>query len=205
MGTFLEEMRVRRNAAWRRGILDRAGWRDRTGSVINKAQVGLFGRVVWGVFARAYWPLYGPGVNDHHATVILSFDRFFDDSPGLFEIAEDLRRLRELGGETRRQRKFAAALRDDFRSRPKVRVPRELAGGRRVYFQSVYVPRSRLPGGYLHHRLVPVVAQPLSSYAAILPLAQWPESFREKWLVGEPALAAETVAGYRRAQPEVRP
>jgi hypothetical protein len=165
-----------------------------------------FGRVVWGAFARAFWPIYMPGRHNHYGSVIFGFDRFFKDSPALFEIAEDLRILREQGGEPEHLKKFAGQIRNDsFPTPNRIRVPKELAGGRTAYFQSIYIPRTSLPGGYLHHRLVPIIAHPFSSYAIIIPFKFWPEAFVRRWLEGDPPLDAKMLADYRAAFPEIEP
>ena len=165
-----------------------------------------FGRVVWGVFARAFWPIYIPGKHDHYGSVVFGFDHFFNDSPALFEIVEDLRALREQGGEPKHLNKFAAQIRNDsFPTPNRVRIPPELAGERKAYFQSIYIPRTSLPGGYLHTRLVPIVVHPMSSYAIMVPLKFWPEKFKAKWLEGKPPLDAQALAAYHIAFPDVEP
>jgi hypothetical protein len=169
------------------------------------APIHIFGRAVWGVFVRAFWPIYMGGKRGHHGSVVASFDPFFEDSPGLFEISEDLRRLRESSNEPKSVEKFARILRNDYRAPARVTVPKELTTGRKVFFQSVFIPRSRLPGGYLHHRLVPIVASRIVSAAQILPLKFWPPEFQRIWQLGEPLLPAETLAEYQRRSPTIRP
>jgi len=162
-------------------------------------------RVVWAVFVRAFWPIYMAGKRGHHGSVVFSFDPFFDDSPGLAEIAEDLRRLRETSGEPKHLAKFAEILRDDYKAPDRILIPAELACGRVAFFQSIYIPRKRLPGRYLHHRLVPITARPEGSSAQILPLEFWPEALQQTWRLGEPLLSAESLAEYQRRMPGVRP
>ncbi len=185
---------------------DAACWSDSvTRNPLTKLAVYNFGRVVWGVFARAFWAIYRSGRNNHYGTVVLGFDSIFEDSSALFGISQDLRTLREGVGEPEFLETFARQIRDDTKGRNRIRIPKELSCGRAAYFQLVYVPRTRLPCGYLHHRLVPVIAHPASSYACILPLEFWPADFKRKWLEGEPPLSAERLALYQQAFPNVQP
>lgn len=165
----------------------------------------VFGRIVWGVFTRAFWPIYGPGKNNHNGSVVFSFDPFFENSPGLFEISQDLRQLREGSGEPKHLVKFAAVLRDDHKAPDRLRIPDGLAGGRKAFFQSIFIPRNRLPGNYLHHRLVPVIASKFGSSAEILPLKFWPDGFKKTWSLGDPLLSPDTLAEYRRRYPQIKP
>jgi hypothetical protein len=195
---------VKKNSVPR--LPDSACWSDvLTRNPITKLAVYNFGHVVWGLFARAFWPIYMTGRNNHYGTVILSFDRYFDDSPALFEITEDLRKLREAGGEPGHLKAFARQIRNDWESSNRIRIPKELSGGRDVFFQSIYIPRTRLPGGYLHNRLVPVFALPASSYACIVPLKFWPADFMRKWSEGEQLLSAGQLAEFQKAFPGVIP
>ncbi|HEV2695650.1 MAG TPA: hypothetical protein VG347_22350 [Verrucomicrobiae bacterium] len=165
-----------------------------------------FGQIVWGVFARAFWPIYTPGKNNHYGSVVFGFDPFFKDTPALFEMTEDLRTLRENGGEPKHLKKFASQIRNDsFPTPNRVRIPPELAGERKAYFQSIYIPRPSLPGGYLHSRLVPIIVHPMCSYAILMPVKFWPEKFKAKWLEGKPPLDSQALADYRRSFPNVEP
>ncbi len=206
LGLHLQETRdlVERHSFPR--FPDLACWSDAvTRNPLTKLVVYNFGRVVWGAFARAFWPIYTGGRNHHYGTVVVGFDRHFDDSSALFEITEALRKLREEGGEPRTLENFAQQIRDDSNSPKRIRIPEELAGGREAFFQSIYIPRTHLPCGYLHHRLVPVLAHPVLSYTCILPLKYWPTDFTRKWLQEEPLLSAEQLAAYQAAFPDVQP
>jgi hypothetical protein len=164
-----------------------------------------YGRVVWGVFARAFWPIYTCGRNDHCGNVVLSFDPIFEDGPGLFEIAERIRLLRESDRNPRHLRRFTKIIRDDSNFTPTINVPKEITSGRKARFQSIFINRNRLPDKVLNHRLVPVLALRSTNYAMILPLEFWSPELKRRWFLGDPPLNAEVLLLYQAAFPDVEP
>lgn len=177
--------------------------KDNTRSLFTKMIVLNRGRLVWGCFARAFWPAYVPGARNHYGTVLLSFDPSFEDSPGLFRLSKELRELRNSDAEPVGFGRFCRIIRDDHHGPNRVRVPAQLTGGKIVYYQSICIQRKRLPIGYLHHRLVPVLALPTIRYCMILPLRFWSARLREIWQFGEPLLDAQEINHYQRAFPVV--
>jgi hypothetical protein len=155
---------------------------------------------------RAFWPIYTRGKNNHYGSVVSGWDPFLRDSPALFEIAENVRKLRKQQGEPPQLAKFAGQIRNDTLPCPnRILVPKELTGDRMVIFQSIYIPRSSLPEGHLHNRLVPIVSHPRFAYAFIVPAKYWPAGFKREWLAGGPLLDAKAIASYHAGFPGVVP
>lgn len=72
---------------------------DTLGSTLGEWHTLMFGRVTWGVFARAFWPIYQPGKRQlFYGSVIFSDDPDDEDSPTLFEISEFSREVMECDG-----------------------------------------------------------------------------------------------------------
>lgn len=164
------------------------------------------GRIVWGVFARAFWPIYTRGENNHYGTVLCGLQPpALDRGVFLFELGQTLRNLRENGGEKPEHREFFQAVRDDFDSTSRLMVPGDLAASREIYFQAIYIHREKLPAGYLHHRLVPIIIHETIPYASILPLRFWGDEFSDIWKSGSPPLSEATLQQYQLANPGVIP
>ncbi len=145
------------------------------------------GRVVWGLVSRAYLPAYVPGHRTHHGSVVYSLDAREPDS--IFELAWAVNELRANrltpppGTES-----VAAAMRDDRSAFARLRLPEEVGAYGEAYLANLCVHRTRLPGGYLHDRLLPILVFPeRTEWCCILPLRGWPQPLQELWLSGPPA------------------
>lgn len=179
---------------------------DRTISKFVKGQTLVFGRVTWGVFARAFWAIYQPGKSPiFFGSVIYSDDPADEDSPALFEIAEYSRRVMEDDVPLNGIEEYAAVIRDDHSLPPRIVVPTQIATKPGVYLQSIGIQREKLPRGYLHHRLVPIIVHRSRPYASIIPQRYWGGKFRALWCAGDPLLSEQVLAGYRAEWPEIEP
>ncbi len=165
-----------------------------------------FGRVTWAVFARAYWAIYQPGRSPgFYGSVIVSNDPVDDDGPVLFEIAEYTRRVSEYNVPLTGIEDFARVIRDDYELPPVMEVPESIAQKKGVFLQTILMERAKLPGGYLHHRLIPVVAAAGSGFVSPVPHRYWGDEFRACWSGGDPLLSEARLRQYRADSPEIVP
>jgi hypothetical protein len=150
------------------------------------------GRVVLGHFARAFFPAYIPGMNTHYGSVVYCADPHA--SGGLFDLAWRVNQLRKdalpppPGTE-----QVAFAIRDDQSDFARIEMPLALGVGSGRYFANICILRSRLPSGYLHSRLVPILICPeQTQWCCLLPLRFWSPRFSGIWASGDPAYPAAT-------------
>jgi len=161
--------------------------RDRLALQHAKESLLYRGYVVWGCITRAYFPAYIPGKHTHYGSVVYTLVER-DPSP-VFQLAQAVNRLREdrspapAGTE-----KVAAAIRDDHSTFVRLKLPAEIGADPRSYLGNICIHRTRLPSGYLHDRLLPILVIPEETdWCCILPLRGWPPRLREIWLSGPPA------------------
>ena len=159
------------------------------------------GSVVWGLIARAFFPSYLPGRNTHYGSVVYALDSHEPDS--VFELAWRVNQLREnnspppVGTE-----QIASAIRDDRSSFRRLRLPVELEAYGEAYLSNLCIHRSRLPTGYVHDRLLPILVAPSETeYCCILPLRFWTAMLKQIWSSGppayEPSVFTEMLAVYK--------
>ncbi len=166
----------------------------------------VFGRVTWGVFARAYWAIYQPGVSPaFYGSVLFSEDPADHNSPALFEIAEYSRKVMEFDVPLDGIEHYANVIRDDHSMPGRLEVPVPLATKPGVFLQSIAIERARLPCEYLHHRLVPIVTSRSAHFAAIIHHQHWSPEFRGLWCAGDPPLSEMDLADYSTESPEITP
>jgi hypothetical protein len=152
-----------------------------------KATLLYHGRVVWGLIARAFFAAYLPGRNTFYGSVVYSLDAYEPDS--IFELAWRVNELRKnnapppKGTET-----IARAIRDDSSDFARLRLPTEVDAYGSSYLANLCIQRTRLPKGYLHERLLPILVSPEETeWCCILPLRFWSPKLKEIWLTGSPA------------------
>ena len=160
---------------------------DRATPLRAKRALLFHGQVVWGLISRAYLPAYVPGRRTHYGSVVYAVDTYEPDS--IFELAWAVNQLRAdrlpppPGTE-----KIADAMRDDRSVFTRLRLPLEAGAYGEAYLGNLCIHRTRLPGGYLHDRLLPLLVAPeKTEWCCILPLRGWPQKLRELWLSGPPA------------------
>ena len=149
------------------------------------------GRVAMGHFARAFLPAYIPGVHTHYGSVVYSTDPAHNEQ--LFELAWRVNELRR--GANRPPagtEEVACAIRNDRSDFARIELPPELGVEQGCYFANICIHRTRLPLGYIHSRLVPILIAPEKSpWCSLLPLRFWGETFQRIWKSGPPACPAE--------------
>lgn len=200
---------IRRKYLWHRWIggvsplelraLPRAG-------ILTKYRTITTGRVTWAVFARAYWAIYQRGVSPgFYGSVLVSDDPSDESSPALFEISEYSRRVREFDVPLDGIKEYAHVIRNDDSPNDRIEVPVALAMKPGVWLHTILVERAKLPLGYLHHRLVPVVYVRGSPFVSIIHHRYWGAEFRALWSAGDSPLPEEELRIYRDKNPEVVP
>ena len=192
----LSELRDQCQALWESGrprkpwisLRDPEPDGDRDGAVPKNDRVilGYHGRVVLGHFARAFFPAYIPGRHTHYGSVVYSSDPAGCD--GIFELAWRVNRLREHGGPPPPGTEEAArAIRDDQSGFSRIDLPVQLGGNGKGCFGNLCIHRTRLPLGYLHSRLVPLLIEPKrTKWCCLLPLRFWSPALTEIWQSGPP-------------------
>lgn len=145
------------------------------------------GQVVWAMFARAFFPAYVPGRNTHYGSVVYSVTPHAPYS--VFEMVYRLSELRDGSSlPPHGTEEIAAALNDDESNFSRLRLPSTLGAQGEWYFANVCIHRSRLPLGYLHDRLVPILIAPAETeWCCILPLRYWAPKLKDLWGSGPPA------------------
>jgi hypothetical protein len=160
------------------------------------------GQVVWSVIARAFFPAYVPGRNTHYGSVVYGLNpedagtvSSFEDS--VFDLAWQVNELRREGAPPAPPgaERVAAAISDDRSSFARIRLPESIGAHGESYFANLCVHRTRLPTGYLHERLLPLLIAPgVTEWCCILPLRFWAPRLREIWASGPPISPPERYA-----------
>jgi len=165
--------------------------RDDEMNAMSAKQALLYrGRLVWGHFARAYFPAYVPGRRTHYGSVVYSEDEPPQDS--IFHVAWRVNLLRERQAIPAGAEAAAAAIRNDRSSFNRMKLPPSVGVDGRCYFANICIHRTRLPLGYLHDRCVPILIAPADTEACcIVPLRFWTRELREVWSGGPPAYDPE--------------
>jgi hypothetical protein len=145
------------------------------------------GYVVMGHFARAFFPAFIPGKMTHYGSVVYCLDPAPVEK--LFELAWRVNLLRKdnspppAGTET-----VATAIRDDRSQFVRLRLPPQVSTVEQSFFANICIQRTRLPFGYIHDRLVPLLVAPQKTeWCMLLPIRFWDDGFKEAWCSGPPA------------------
>lgn len=160
---------------------------DRLAPATDKKALLYKGEVVWGVISRAFFPAYLPGRHTHYGSVVYAVD---NQAPySVFEMAYRVNELRD--GVTVPPEgtvHIAAMIRDDHSDFSRVRLPSVLGAKGDAYLANLCLHRSRLPLGYVHDRLVPLLIAPTETeWCCLLPLRAWSPKLQEIWGSGSPA------------------
>jgi len=152
-----------------------------------KAALLYEGEVVWGMIARAFFAAYLPGKNTHYGSVIYSTGGPEFDS--VFELAWKVNELRQDNSPPPPgTQAIAQAMRNDRSDFARLMLPREIDESESSYLANLCIHRTRLSGGYLHERLLPILICPKKTpWCCILPLRFWSAQMKDVWLAGSPA------------------
>ncbi|WP_395736751.1 hypothetical protein [Prosthecobacter sp.] len=149
------------------------------------------GYVVLGHFARAFFPAYIPGQNTHYGSVVYSTNP--SDCPAVFDLAWRVNELRfGQSPPPPKTEAVANAIRDDRSSFAVIKLPPTLGAKPGSCFGNICIQRTRLPLGYIHTRLVPILIQPeKTDWCTLLPLRFWSPDLIKIWQGGPPAYPPE--------------
>lgn len=145
------------------------------------------GVVVWGHLIRANAALFEPGDGDLPGTVIFSPTASDSEAEELLPVfAKKLNALRSSAfpdpGWTQREGEWHEDLINDFSYHRGFRLPGEWQNRTQDYKASTIVPhRGHLPDGFLVSRMLPLLVDPFSSIAQLIPADYWPDGMAA-WL-----------------------
>jgi hypothetical protein len=160
---------------------------DEMATAAAKRILGYEGKVVWGHFARAFIPAYIAGTQTHYGSVVYSTDATPRDS--IFDLAAKVNQLRDGKSEIPKgTEQLARAINDDRSQFTRLTLPPALGVTGNCFLANLCIHRSRLPLGYIHDRLVPLLIAPeKTEWCSILPLRFWPDTLQAHWTSGPPA------------------
>lgn len=188
----LEELRARwqsgcpRKRLFSFGFPESDALLDRMTPAVAKRILLYEGQVVLGHVARAFFPAYIPGKHTHYGSIVYSTDPVPVDS--LFALAWRVNELRkDKAPPPAGTERIASAIRDDRSQFARLLLPPSIGGLERCFLANVCIHRSRLPLGYLHDRLVPLLIAPAKTeWCTLLPIRFWPDTLKGTWVSGPP-------------------
>jgi len=140
------------------------------------------GVVRWAAVVHANFSLYEPGPATSGGQVV-----YVEDEASLEEVQSIAQRTAATKGTTPTDpavRKVADMLTDEMERALDWPLPEALSGGKRAYTTIVEVHRPTVPDGFLGLNNFPVLADPATKYAAMVPAAYWPAALVERWREG---------------------
>ena len=145
------------------------------------AQTLKNGVVCWGCLVQANNLLFEPGDIDTLCQVVYGEP----DTPRqeVEALAGRLFALKHTKPNGVGQRKIADMLTDELERALDWRIPDSMTPGYTAYTSITPIPRSDIPDGFFGLRHFPIVADPSTRYAAIVPYLYWPEDLVEAWRV----------------------
>ncbi len=141
------------------------------------------GHLVWGAIAQANHNAFVPGHIDVPSNVIFSLDPFFDANPEtLKEIAHWIYGLKNARNVPPNLSEISALITDEMNMALNVAVPRDLTGGKSVFFTTTQLFRRSLPNTILAETVFPLLVLPDRTTAnLLLPLAYWSPGLISRW------------------------
>ena len=146
----------------------------------NYKQILRQGIVRWAAIVQANFSLYEPGPSTSGGRVVYAEDDI--DLDELIWIAKDTSSTKQTTPADPAVRKIAEMLTDEMERALDWPIPAPLANGFRVYTTIVQVERKQVPDGFLGLNYFPVLADPQTKYAALVPSEYWPDSLRHRWM-----------------------
>jgi hypothetical protein len=150
------------------------------------------GQVVWAAVAQVNQGMLARGTDDLPGVTVYSTELHFDEHPqDLADIARAAYLLKNTEPDDPELRAVAERMTDEYDFTVRRPLPPRLTDQRLVYIAATLFHRSRLPGGFLAARLLPMVIGPEFTEAnMVLPLLCWPNNLRATW----PSLDAQVAA-----------
>ena len=147
------------------------------------------GHVRWAAVVHANQTLFQPGPTQSGAQVVYAPK---GDVPleALGEVARRTYALKNTRPADPAERRVADMLTDELERALDWPVPRSVTGGADVITTVVMLPRHHLPVGFLANHHFPVVADPATRMAVLVPCRYWPAALRDEWRANADALVA---------------
>jgi hypothetical protein len=148
------------------------------------------GVIVWGRVIRANVRLYRPGNDDCPGTVIFSATAPDDVTIGkLHDLGRRFNTLQDAQAQSpswgQRENEWWEDLQNDMSYHRGFDLPSEWQLGVTDYKgSSLMFHKGPLHGGYIQSRILPLLVDPVSSLALVVPFKYWPEGMAE-WLATE--------------------
>ena len=151
------------------------------------------GPVRWAAVVHANYTLFQPGPTESGAQVVYAP---VGDVPleVLGEIARRTFALKNTRPADPAERRVADMLTDERERALDWPVPRSVSGGADIVTTVVMLPRHHLPGGFLGNTHFPIVADPATRLALLVPCQYWPAAFYDAWKANTDAMAARLEA-----------
>lgn len=151
------------------------------------------GHARWAVIVHANDHLFRPGKVASGAQVVYAPD----DDVSLADLQRIAKRAFALKGTTPSnpdERRVADMLTDEMERALDWPVPPSVTGGPRIITTIVMLPRDHMPDGFLGQTHFPVLADPATSMAVLVPDRYWPAEFRAAWKAETGRVAAHLEA-----------
>lgn len=141
------------------------------------------GMVVYASLVQANTLLFEKGVDNCPACVLFSTDKYFDDKiHELREMADHLYDYKGVDGAPENIKIFTDAITDEYERLLNIKLPYEITERRDVYYTTIMVQRSHIPGRYLKQNYFPLLIAPDKTKASIiLPKHYWSKDMIERW------------------------
>jgi len=164
-------------------------------------QILCHGVVRWAAVVQANNSLYAPGTETSGAQIVYSpsgvapLDCLLATSSRIFA-------LKGTEPEHPEERRLANMITDEYERALDWKVPTTLTDGFDVVTTIGMIPRTYVPGRILAQGYFPILADPKTSLALLVPSQYWEKSFRGEWAAEANRRAAQQQAEYERAEPE---
>lgn len=179
-------------------------WADHVTPWDDRMMLAHEGTVVLGHFVRAFFPAYIPGRRAHYGSVVYGKDPAMCTE--VFDLAWRVNELRQNHRPPPQGTEIvASSIRNDQSSFPRIELPPALGVEKGRFVANLCIHRSRLPLGYIHSRLVPLLICPdKTHWSCLLPRRFWSPRMVEVWKSGPPVYPREAFAAqcrYMRVKP----
>ena len=146
----------------------------------SQRQILRDGRARWAAIVQANALLFRPGLETCPSQIVYSPDNSVP-LPELMRIAGETFALKDTKPVDPAARRIADMLTDERERALDWPLPRNLTNGRNVVTTVAMIQRDQVPGGFLGMNYFPIVADPTTSMALLIPSEFWPEDFWDEW------------------------
>lgn len=168
---------------------------------LSHDQILRDGVVRWAAVVQANNSLYAPGTETSGAQVIYS-PSGVAPLDCLLATASRIFALKGTEPEHPEERRLANMITDEYERALDWKVPTTLTDGFDVVTTICMIARPYVPGRMLAQGFFPILANPETMLALLVPCEYWEKSFRDDWAAEADRRAAERQAEYERAEPE---